>query len=179
MATCVSAEYGRLHCLAYSKLSKLQSRRSAWKPVRGVGTREEVAGRTRLKYTKSVTLYLHNMYDIPKMRTVPSHIPLIMDGLKLSQAAFIVTTTLALIAVARFIYIYVRARLQFPGPPVKNFWTGNLDQTMADNVHEKVGQAPPTIRNNVTASSGCNGIANMVTFSRRSVCWFIVFITIV
>ena len=128
---------------------------------------EEVAGRTRLKYTKSVILYLHNVYNIPKMTTVPSHIPLIMDGVKVSQATFIVATTLALIAVARFIYIYVRARLQFPGPPVKNFWTGNLDQTMADNVHEKVGQAPRTIRDNVTLSSGCNGIVNMVTFSRR------------
>ncbi|KAL8984153.1 MAG: hypothetical protein Q9205_001795 [Flavoplaca limonia] len=98
---------------------------------------EEVAGRTRLKYTKSVILYLHNVYNVPKMTAVPSHIPLIMDGVKVSQATFIVATTLALIAVARFIYIYVRARLQFPGPPVKNFWTGNLDQTMADNVHEK------------------------------------------
>ncbi|KAJ8119553.1 hypothetical protein ONZ43_g3518 [Nemania bipapillata] len=32
---------------------------------------------------------------------------------------------------------YTRARLQFPGPPVKNFLIGNLDQTMANDVHEK------------------------------------------
>ncbi|KAL9126809.1 MAG: hypothetical protein Q9217_004204 [Psora testacea] len=37
----------------------------------------------------------------------------------------------------RFTCVYIRARHEFPGPPVKNFWTGNLDQTMADNVHEK------------------------------------------
>ncbi|KAI0553204.1 cytochrome P450 46A1 [Xylaria curta] len=37
----------------------------------------------------------------------------------------------------RFIIFYSRARLQFPGPPVKNFLIGNLDQTMADDVHEK------------------------------------------
>ncbi len=38
----------------------------------------------------------------------------------------------------RFLYIYFKARSQFPGPPVKNFWVGNLDQTVADNVNEKV-----------------------------------------
>ena len=179
MATRVRAEHISLHCLAYCKLSNLQIRRSPRNRVRGVDTMEEVAGRKRLKDTKSVTLYLHNVYDIPKMIAVPFQLPLTMGELKVSQAAFIFATTLTLIAVARFIYIYVRARLQFPGPPVKNFWTGNLDQTMADNVHEKVGQAPRTIRDDVTASSGCNGIVNMVTFSRRSVCWFIVLDTIV
>ncbi|KAL8812287.1 MAG: hypothetical protein Q9223_001156 [Gallowayella weberi] len=60
-----------------------------------------------------------------------------MGGLKVAQHAFLVTTILALIKAVHFIYVYVRARYQFPGPPVKNFWTGNLDQTMADNVHEK------------------------------------------
>lgn len=40
----------------------------------------------------------------------------------------------------RFVYAYVQARSQFPGPPVKSFWVGNLDQTMANNVHEKVSQ---------------------------------------
>lgn len=35
--------------------------------------------------------------------------------------------------------LHLQARSQFPGPPVQSFWTGNLDQTMADNVHEKVG----------------------------------------
>jgi hypothetical protein len=44
----------------------------------------------------------------------------------------------ALAVLFRFIYQYRKARAQFPGPPVKNFWVGNLDQTMADDVHEKV-----------------------------------------
>lgn len=33
---------------------------------------------------------------------------------------------------------YWTARLQFPGPPVKNVWIGNLDQTMMPDIHEKV-----------------------------------------
>lgn len=44
----------------------------------------------------------------------------------------------AIILAFRFICFYVKARYQFPGPPVKNFWIGNLDQTMADDVHESV-----------------------------------------
>ncbi|KAF3761346.1 cytochrome P450 [Cryphonectria parasitica EP155] len=32
---------------------------------------------------------------------------------------------------------YWAARLQFPGPTVKNVWTGNLDQTMMPDIHKK------------------------------------------
>lgn len=39
--------------------------------------------------------------------------------------------------ILRFIYRYMKAVKQFPGPPVKSFWKGNLDQTMADDIHEK------------------------------------------
>ena len=49
-----------------------------------------------------------------------------------------VVMLLSFISGVRFLHIYLRARSQFPGPPVKDFWTGNLDQTMADDVHEKV-----------------------------------------
>lgn len=49
-------------------------------------------------------------------------------------ATALVASTLFL----RFIISYTRARLQFPGPPVKNFLVGNLDQTMGNDVHEKV-----------------------------------------
>ncbi|KAJ5721213.1 uncharacterized protein N7483_009147 [Penicillium malachiteum] len=42
----------------------------------------------------------------------------------------------------RFIHQYRKARAQFPGPPVKSFWVGNLDQTMTDDVHEKVPPPP-------------------------------------
>ena len=41
------------------------------------------------------------------------------------------------LATLRFLTSYQKAKKQFPGPPVKNFWTGNLDQTLADDVHEK------------------------------------------
>ncbi|TGJ80719.1 hypothetical protein E0Z10_g8043 [Xylaria hypoxylon] len=47
-----------------------------------------------------------------------------------------VLVTVAVVAgtlLLRFIISYTRARLQFPGPPVKNFLVGNLDQTMADD----------------------------------------------
>jgi hypothetical protein len=37
----------------------------------------------------------------------------------------------------RFFHRYRKALKQFPGPPVKSFWAGNLDQTMADDIHEK------------------------------------------
>ncbi|KAI0864078.1 cytochrome P450 46A1 [Xylaria cubensis] len=47
------------------------------------------------------------------------------------------TAVVACTILLRFIISYTRARLQFPGPPVKNFLVGNLDQTMADDVHEK------------------------------------------
>ena len=62
-------------------------------------------------------------------------------NLTVSQTSFLVTPILALILLGRFVYLYIRARNEFRGPPVKNFWTGNLDQTMADNVHEKASQA--------------------------------------
>lgn len=51
----------------------------------------------------------------------------------LVAAALVACTTLI-----RFIVSYTRARLQFPGPPVKNIFLGNLDQTMGNDVHEKV-----------------------------------------
>ncbi|KAI1435478.1 cytochrome P450 46A1 [Xylaria sp. CBS 124048] len=37
----------------------------------------------------------------------------------------------------RFIISYTQARRQFPGPPVYNIFKGNLDETMANDVHEK------------------------------------------
>ncbi|KAL9599267.1 MAG: hypothetical protein Q9219_003969 [cf. Caloplaca sp. 3 TL-2023] len=73
------------------------------------------------------------------MATSSSPLAQVLGSLNLSQASLLVTTAFALpiIILVRFVYAYVRARYEFPGPPVKNFWTGNLDQTMADNVHEK------------------------------------------
>ncbi|KAI0452983.1 cytochrome P450 46A1 [Xylaria acuta] len=49
----------------------------------------------------------------------------------------VATALVACTVFLRFILSYTRARLQFPGPPVKNFLIGNLDQTMANDVHEK------------------------------------------
>lgn len=72
------------------------------------------------------------------MTRLPSLLSLILGGLNVFQSSFLVMASLVLVVVVRFINIYMRARNEFPGPPVKNFWTGNLDQTMADNVHEKV-----------------------------------------
>ncbi|KAL8994465.1 MAG: hypothetical protein Q9169_005574 [Polycauliona sp. 2 TL-2023] len=63
--------------------------------------------------------------------------PLTLGGLNVLQSILVVVTIFALIKAAHFIYLYVKARYEFPGPPVKNFWTGNLDQTMADDVNEK------------------------------------------
>ncbi|KAL8659388.1 MAG: hypothetical protein Q9226_000464 [Calogaya cf. arnoldii] len=71
------------------------------------------------------------------MAGVPSRFSFFMGRLNVSQSTLIILAILPLIVLVTFIYRYVRARCQFPGPPVKNFWTGNLDQTMADNVHEK------------------------------------------
>ncbi|KAI0977543.1 cytochrome P450 46A1 [Xylaria arbuscula] len=52
--------------------------------------------------------------------------------------AFVVATSLvASFMLCRFFYTYRLARSQFPGPPVRNFWVGNLDQVMADDVHKK------------------------------------------
>lgn len=45
---------------------------------------------------------------------------------------------IAVLATLRFLHGYQQARRQFPGPPIKSFWRGNLDQTLADDVHEKV-----------------------------------------
>lgn len=72
------------------------------------------------------------------MTVLPSSLPLAMAGLNITQSVLLLVTILALIKTIHFIYVYIRARYEFPGPPVKNFWIGNLDQTMADNVHEKV-----------------------------------------
>lgn len=73
------------------------------------------------------------------MTKLASPLPLTLGGLNVVQVSFLAMTIIALlmIMVVRFMYVYIRARYEFPGPPVKNFWTGNLDQTMADNVHEK------------------------------------------
>lgn len=49
----------------------------------------------------------------------------------------VATAFVACTAVLRFIVSYTRARRQFPGPPVKNWFVGNLNQTMANDVHEK------------------------------------------
>ena len=51
--------------------------------------------------------------------------------------AFVALGVLGIVLLARFVYTYRKALRQFPGPPVESFWTGNLDQTMADDVHEK------------------------------------------
>lgn len=51
--------------------------------------------------------------------------------------AFVALGVLVVVLLARFMYTYRKALKQFPGPPIKSFWTGNLDQTMADDVHEK------------------------------------------
>lgn len=72
------------------------------------------------------------------MARLPFLLSLILGGLNVSQSSFLVMASLVLLVIVRFIYNYMRARNEFPGPPMKNFWTGNLDQTMADNVHEKV-----------------------------------------
>ncbi|THG99701.1 hypothetical protein EW026_g2692 [Hermanssonia centrifuga] len=45
--------------------------------------------------------------------------------------------TVSLLAAAvRFFCRYWCARRQLPGPPVRNIWSGNLQESMADNVHE-------------------------------------------
>lgn len=54
------------------------------------------------------------------------------------QNALVACFCIGLLSVLRVWHRYHTAYAQFPGPPVKNFWVGNLDQTMADDVHEKV-----------------------------------------
>lgn len=122
-------------------------------------------------YRKSASLDFHHPYGKSKMTRLPSPLPLSLGGLNLSQNSLLILTILLLapMVTVRFVYLYIRARYEFPGPPVKNFWTGNLDQTMADNVHEKVGQALRCLRIILTADSGCNGIGNMDTSFRPSV----------
>ena len=71
----------------------------------------------------------------------------------------------------RFLTSYQKARKQFPGPPIKNFWTGNLDQTLADNVHEKVrSSSAGTWRTSSIATniwpSGDTGMIHMVQCTR-------------
>lgn len=44
---------------------------------------------------------------------------------------------LGVFSVMRFIYWYLKASKQFPGPPVKSLWQGNLEEIMTDDVHEK------------------------------------------
>ena len=48
-----------------------------------------------------------------------------------------VLAALGILLALRFIKWYFKALRQFPGPPVRSFWTGNLDQTMTDDIHEK------------------------------------------
>ncbi|KIP07170.1 hypothetical protein PHLGIDRAFT_118327 [Phlebiopsis gigantea 11061_1 CR5-6] len=36
-----------------------------------------------------------------------------------------------------FVHEYVKARRQFPGPPVASIWSGNLAETMKEDVHER------------------------------------------
>ena len=107
------------------------------------------------------------------MAILPSPSSLVQGGLSVSKNSIIFLIILALVALVPFTYLYVRARYQFPGPPVKNFWTGNLDQTMADNVHEKVSQALRCIRINLTSHSGCNGTVIMDTSFKPSVPWLL------
>lgn len=78
-------------------------------------------------------------------------------------ATALVASTLLL----RFIISYTRARLQFPGPPVKNFLIGNLDQTMGNDVHEKVVASDPqtfSLGEADPLSSGYIGTENMARF---------------
>jgi hypothetical protein len=108
------------------------------------------------------------------MKRLSSPVPLIPGHLNVPPVLGLVVAiaAMALIAIVRFVLVYIRARCEFPGPPVKNFWTGNLDHTMADNVHEKVGQSLRYIRINMTGCSGCNGTVNMDTSFKPSVSSF-------
>ena len=36
-----------------------------------------------------------------------------------------------------FAHGYIKARRQFPGPPVASIWSGNLAETMTEDVHER------------------------------------------
>ncbi|EKM51452.1 uncharacterized protein PHACADRAFT_152212 [Phanerochaete carnosa HHB-10118-sp] len=56
----------------------------------------------------------------------------------LSPARVVLCASALLIArVVLFVYAYIKARRQFPGPPVTNIWKGNLDETMTEDVHDK------------------------------------------
>lgn len=69
-----------------------------------------------------------------------STVPVTMISNDISTGIRVIITVLlpTLVILLRFFYQYRKSRAQFPGPPIKNFWVGNLDETMADNVHEKV-----------------------------------------
>jgi cholesterol 24(S)-hydroxylase/benzoate 4-monooxygenase len=58
------------------------------------------------------------------------------------QNSILGVASLAVIALAlyaiRFIIWYRKARKQFPGPPLKSVWNGNLDEVLQDDIHEKV-----------------------------------------
>ncbi|EJD00090.1 cytochrome P450 46A1 [Fomitiporia mediterranea MF3/22] len=53
-----------------------------------------------------------------------------------TQVFACISAILALKAVLFFVS-YLRARRQFPGPPISSIWSGNLSETMTDDVHEK------------------------------------------
>lgn len=109
------------------------------------------------------------------MKRLSSPVPLIpghLNNVSPVLCLVVAIATMALITIVRFVLGYIRARCEFPGPPVKNFWTGNLDHTMADNVHEKVGQSLCYIRVKITSCSGCNGTVNMDTSFKPSVSSF-------
>lgn len=72
-----------------------------------------------------------------KMVTFLDYAPNILDGRVWSVVLFSVVLITAPLLI-QWAVRHVRARAQFPGPPVKSFWMGNLDETMSDDVHEKV-----------------------------------------
>ncbi|KAI1161516.1 cytochrome P450 46A1 [Nemania serpens] len=57
------------------------------------------------------------------------------------QISILGAASLALVALAlyttKFIIWYRKARQQFPGPAVKSVWSGNLDEILKDDIHEK------------------------------------------
>ena len=69
---------------------------------------------------------------------------------------------LLLLFLFRFAWKQWKARYQFPGPPVKNLWIGNLDQTLTDDVHDRVRCRFSYLRISLTMyGSGSSGIGNM------------------
>ena len=83
------------------------------------------------------------------------------------QHALVAVVCIGLFMVLRFALWYYKAYSQFPGPPIKNFWIGNLDQTMTLDVHEKVSCLGCTsIIVKLSVRSGEVGIVHMVLFSK-------------